>query len=134
MIKKVNMSTQTIRILITGALFVHGIGHTLGIWKPARSLFFLKVPDPTLRLVGGIIWVLIALGFIASSMGFYGILVPANWWRPLAVAFAVISLAGLLLFGRNWPLFNFIADSAFNIALLVALLWFHWPPLEMFGR
>lgn len=128
------MSTQTIRILITGALFVHGIGHTLGIWKPARSLFFLKVPMPILKLIGAIIWILIAVGFIASAMGFYGILVPVNWWRPLACVFAVISLSGLIAFGRNWPLFNFVAASAFNIALLVALLWFHWPPLEMLGR
>jgi hypothetical protein len=93
------MSAQTIRILIAGALCVHGIGHTLGIWKPARSLPFLKVPEPTLRLVGGIIWVVIALGFVVSSMGFFGVLVPASWWRPLAVVFAVISLVVLFLFG-----------------------------------
>jgi hypothetical protein len=128
------MSTQTIRILIAGALFVHGIGHTLGIWKPARSLFFLKVPEPTLKLVGGIIWILIAVGFVASAMSFYGILFPVNWWRLLASVFAVISLVGLIVFGRNWSLFNFIAASAFNIALLANLLWFHWPPLDMFGR
>ena len=128
------MSTQTIRILIAGALFVHGVGHTLGLWKPAHSLFFLKVPMPTLKLIGAIIWILIAVGFIASAMGFYGILVPVNWWRPLACVFAVISLFGLIAFGRNWPLFNFVAASAFNIALLAALLWFHWPPLEMLGR
>ncbi len=128
------MSTQTIRILIAGALFVHGIGHTLGFWKPARSLPFLKVPEPTLKLVGGIIWVLAAVGFIASSMGFYGILVPANWWRTLAVVFAVISLVGLILFGRTWPIFNFIGASAMNLAVLVALLWLHWPPLNMFNR
>jgi hypothetical protein len=128
------VSTQTIHILIAGALFVHGIGHTLDFWKPARSLPFLEVPEPTLRLVGGVIWVLVAAGFMASSMGFYGILVPANWWRPLAVVFAVTSLVGLILFGRNWPIFNFIGASAMNIAVLVALLWLHWPPLNMFNR
>jgi hypothetical protein len=128
------MSVQTIRILITGALFVHGIGHTLGIWKPARSLPFLKVPEPTLRLVGGIPWVVIALGFVVSSMGFFGVLVPASWWRPLAVVFAVISLVVLLLFGRSWPLFNFIGASTMNIAVLAGLLWLHWPPFAMFAR
>ncbi len=128
------MSTQTIRILIAGALFVHGIGHTLGIWKPARSLPFLNVPEPTLKLVGGILWSLVAAGFIASAMGFYGIIVPAGWWRPLAVVFAAISMVGLILFGRSWPIFNFIGALALNIVVLAALLWLHWPPLEMFDR
>ena len=39
------MSTEIMRILIAGALFVHGIGHTLGFWKPARSLPFLEVTE-----------------------------------------------------------------------------------------
>ena len=128
------MSPQTIRILIAGALFIHGIGHTLGFWKPARSLPFVDAPEATLRLAGGIIWVLIAIGFIASSMSFYGVLVPTNWWRSLAVVFAVISLVGLVLFGRSWPVFNFIGASALNIAVLAALLWREWPPFEMFSR
>jgi hypothetical protein len=131
---EVNMSAQTIRILIAGALLVHGVGHTLGFWKPAHSGLFFHASEPTLRLVGGIIWVLVAIGFIASSMSFYGILLPTNWWRPLAVVFAVISLVGLLLFARSWPIFNIIGAVGLNIAVLVALLWLHWPPLEMFNR
>ncbi len=128
------MSLQTIRILIAGALLVHGIGHTLGFWKPAHSLPLLNVPEPVLKLAGGIIWILVAVGFIVSSMGFYGLFVPAHWWRPLAVIFAVISLVGLVLFGRSWPIFNFIGASGLNIAVLVALIWLQWPPLEMFNR
>lgn len=128
------MSTQTIRILIAGALLLHGIGHTLGFWKPARSFPFLTVSQPALGLVGGIIWALTAAGFIASSMAFYGLVVPANLWRPLAVLFAVISLVALLLFGRSWPVFNFICASAANVVILAALLWLHWPPLAMFSR
>ncbi len=128
------MSVSTIRILIAGALFVHGIGHTLGFWKPARSLPFLRVPESTLRLVGGSIWVLVAVGFIVSCMSFYGLLVPADWWRPLAIVFAVVSLAGLVLFGRSWPIFNFVGASAMNLAVLVALLWLDWPPLDVLDR
>ena len=128
------MSAQTTRILVAGALFVHGIGHTLGFWKPARNFPFVKLTEPQLRLAGGIVWVLVAAGFIISAMGFFGIIVPASWWRPLAIVFAVISLLGLLLFGRNWPIFNFIGASAMNIAVLVALLWMNWPPFEMYGR
>lgn len=128
------MSLQTIQILIAGALFVHGIGHTLGFWKPDNSVSFLNIPAPTLRLVAGILWALIALGFVASAMSFYGILVPASWWRPLAAVFAVISLVGLITFGRAWPIFNFIGASVLNIVVLAALLWLHWPSFDMFNR
>jgi hypothetical protein len=131
---EVKMSTQTIRILIAGALFVHGVGHTLGFFKIPRPGFLFNIPEPTLRLVSGIVWTLTAVGFIIASMSFYGIVLPADWWRPVAVIFAVISLIGLFLFGRTWPIFNFIGASALNIAVLVALLWIHWPPLEMFNR
>jgi hypothetical protein len=128
------MSTQTIRILIAGALLVHGIGHTLGIWKPARSLPFLDVSQSTLGLAGSIVWIVVAAGFIASFMSFYSILLPAGWWRLLAIVFAAVSLAGLILFGRSWPIFNLIGAYTMNIATLVALLWLHWPTFDMFNR
>jgi hypothetical protein len=89
------MSEQTIRILIAGGLFVHGVGHTLGFWKPAQSLFSLRIPETTPRIGGGIVWAAVAVGFVASAMAFYGVLVPSHWWRPLAITFAVISLIGL---------------------------------------
>ncbi len=128
------MSIQTIRILIAGALLVHGVGQTLGFFKVSNLLLFFKAPDPVIRIAGGIIWSLAAIGFVMASASFYGILLPSNWWRPLAIAFAVVSLVGLILLGRSWPVFNFIGATGMNIAVLVALLWYHWPPLEMFNR
>jgi hypothetical protein len=128
------MSSHTIFILIAGALFVHGIGHTLGYWMPARSFPLLNLPESTLKLVGGIVWTLVAVGFIIASMSFYGLFFPAQWWRPLALVFAVVSMLGLVLFGRNWPVFNFIGAFGFDIVVLVALLWLHWPPISMFNR
>lgn len=124
------MSPQMIRLLIAGVLLVHGIGHTLGIWKPAQSLPFVTISAPTLRLIGGIVWVIIALGFTIAALSFYGILFPISWWRPLAIVFAIVSLVSLLLFGRSWPAFNFIAAIAMNIAILVVLLWLDGPLLD----
>ncbi len=128
------MSSQIIRILIAGALFVHGIGHTLGLWKPPDKLLFAKASQEQLKIAGGTIWIISAAGFVLAAMGFFGLLVPAGAWRPLAIIFAVISLLGLILFGRKWPVFNFMGASAMNIAVLVALLWLNWPPFELFGR
>jgi len=131
---EVKMSTHTIFILITGALFLHGIGHTLGYWMPARSIPFLELSERTLRRLGGIVWTLVTVGFIIASMSFYGLIFPAQWWRTFSVIFAVISMLGLVLFGRSWPVFNFMAAFIFDLAVLVVLLWFQWPPFSMFIR
>lgn len=124
------MSPQTMRLLIAGALLVHGIGHTLGIWKPAQALPFVEISPATLKLVGSIIWVIIAAGFSIAALSFYGIAFPPTWWRSLTIVFAVISLVSLVLLGRSWPAFNFMAAMAMNIAIQVALLWLDWPLLE----
>jgi hypothetical protein len=123
------MSPQVLRTLIAGALFVHGIGHTLGFWKPTRSwLLGHWAAEPTLRIISSIFWVLSAIGFVAACLAFLGILLPHSWWRPAAVVSAVVSLVGLILFIGNWPAFNTIGAVGMNVAVLVALLWARWPP------
>jgi hypothetical protein len=128
------MSTQTIRILIAGALFVHGIGHTLGFWRPTSSWLLPGVSTSTLKIISSIFWVLSTAGFLAATLSFLGIALPGDWWRPLAIVFAIISLAGLILFIGNWPAFNTVGAIGFNVAVLIALLWLNWPPVTMFGK
>jgi len=128
------MSTNTIRILIAGALIVHGVGHVLGFWMPARSWLMPNAGESSIRTISSIFWVLAAGGFILSFLGFLGFVVPADWWRTLAVVFSIVSLLGLALFWGTWPAFNTIGAFAMNIAILVTQLWFHWPPADMFGK
>jgi len=128
------MSTQIIRILVAGALFVHGVGHTLGFWIPARSWLLSGLGEPVLRVISSVFWILSAVGFVASCLGFLGVLVPSDLWRPLAVGTAVISLLGLFLFLNTWPAFNTIGAVGMNIVVLVTQLWLHWPPTDMFGK
>jgi hypothetical protein len=74
------------------------------------------------------------MGFILSCLGFLGVVVPTDWWRPLAVIFALVSLLGLVLFWGTWPTFNTIGALAMNVTVLVTQLWLRWPPIDMFGR
>ena len=127
------MTPYLLRILIALALFVHGAGHTLGFWMPARS-WLLPLSEPALRVIGGAFWSLAAAGFIAACLGFLGVLLPAPWWRPLAVGSAIVSLLGIITFWGTWPAFNTAGALVMNIAVLVALLLFHWPPVSLFGR
>ena len=122
------MSIQTLRILIGGGPFAPGVGPPLGFWRPTHSWLLRAIPDPTLRAISSVFWVVSAIGFVAAAAGFFGVVVPQDWWRILAVVFAVISLLGLVLFIGNWPAFNTLGAVGFNIATLVALLWLHWPP------
>jgi len=127
------MSTQTLRLLVAGALFVHGIGHSLGYFKPAKSWLLSFLGEPALRVSANVLWTVAGLGFVLSCLAFIGFVVPVDWWRPLAIIFAVISLLGLVVFIGNWPIFNTVGAIGFNVVVLAALLWKHWPPVELFG-
>lgn len=128
------MSTQTLRLLVAGALLVHGIGHSLGYFKPAKSWLLSFLGEPALRVSANVFWTVAGLGFVLSCLAFVGFVVPIDWWRPLAIVFAVISLLGLVVFIGNWPIFNTVGAIGFNVVVLAALLWKHWPPVELFGR
>lgn len=128
------MSTQILRILIAGALFVHAVGHTLGFWMPARSWLFPSLEEPILRTISSIFWILAAIGFLAAFLGFFGVLVPSNLWRPLAVGTAFVSILGLVLFWGTWPAFNTVGAFGMNIVVLITQLWLSWPPTSMFGK
>jgi hypothetical protein len=120
------MSTQTIHYLIAGALFVHGVGHSLGFWMPARCWLFPSANPRGMRILSSIFWVAAAVGFVASSLAFLGILLPFAWWSALAVVSELISLLGLVLFLGNWPKFNTAGALGMNFLVLVTQLWPGW--------
>jgi hypothetical protein len=61
------------------------------------------------------------------------VVVPGSVWRPLAVAVALISATGIVMFFGTWPMLNTLAALGVNVAVLVAVLWLHWPPQATFG-
>lgn len=144
------MSDSLIKILVAGALLVHGLGHIgaigallfinlshstdTGGWLPARSWLFPSLGGQRATTVASVFWVLSTVGFVAAAMSFGGFLVPSDAWRQIAIVSSFISLLGLVLFFGTWPAFNTIAALAVNVAVLVTQLWLYWPPQEMFGR
>jgi hypothetical protein len=67
------------------------------------------------------------VGFVAAALSFWGLVLPGEAWRPLAIASAVVSLVGITLFFGTWPRFNTLAALVVNVAVLVSLLLLHWP-------
>ena len=73
------------------------------------------------------LWLAGGIALIAAGLGVLGFIVPTDWWRSLAVAGAAISL--FMLVAYLHPLF--ILGVGLSIAILVALLWVHWPPTSL---
>jgi hypothetical protein len=142
------MSPQLIKILIPLVLLLHGLGHggaigalialdrglSGGKWLSARSWLFPNLNPQTAKVIALIFWGLSLIGFVAAVLSFWGILVPGDIWRQIALISAFVSFTGIALFWGRWPLFNTLAAQAVNVAVIITQLWLHWPPIEMFGK
>jgi hypothetical protein len=144
------MSDQTIKLIAAGALLLHGIGHGgalgalawiqlspgsgTGAWNAARSWLVPALSGDTATILASAFWIASLVGFVIAAMSFWGVVVPGDVWRPLAVASALVSAAGIVLFFGTWPMFNTLAALGMNVAVLVAVLWLRWPTEAMLGR
>jgi hypothetical protein len=142
------VSDSTVKFLIPAALLLHGLGHvgalgalvalghgmSGGPWLPARSWLIPSFGVRAATLVASIFWIVSAIGFVAASLSFWGVLVPGGVWRHLAAASSIVSLLGITLFVGTWPAFNTLAALAMNIAVLVTQLGLQWPPPATFGK
>jgi hypothetical protein len=137
------MSDQALRLVIGGVLLLHGLGHggalgalawvqhfgsdRTGAWRSARSWLMPSLPASAATLLASAFWAAALAGFVLAALSFWGVL-PIEWWQSVAVVSAAVSMAGIVLFFGNWPLFNTLAAQAVNVGVLVAVLWLRWPP------
>jgi hypothetical protein len=142
------MSPQLIKILIPLVLLLHGLGHggaigalialdrglSGGKWLSARSWLFPNLAPRAAKVIAMIFWGLSLVGFVAAALSFWGILVPGDLWRQLALISAFVSFTGIFIFWGRWPLFNTLAAQAVNLVVIFTQLWLHWPPMAMFGK
>ena len=150
------MSPQTIKILIAGALLLHGLAHGKAFFAligdasrtggqapvPIRSWLMPSLSPRAAAIIASPFWLLSTLGFIAASLGLWGTIVPGEAWRQLAIVSSVISSLGIVLFSGIWPgapnrrLSNLdtVIALVINTVILVLLLGFDWPPEIMFSK
>jgi protein-S-isoprenylcysteine O-methyltransferase Ste14 len=69
------------------------------------------------------------IGFVAATLALLGWLVPHDWWRTLAIVFAVVSMVTVVLYWNAFVAFfpNKVGALGVDIAILVCLLWLNWP-------
>jgi small-conductance mechanosensitive channel len=149
------MSSTTLRIIVTIVLFVHGIGHAMGIipalgvlnvgnesspsglrnWSSHSWLLTKLLGDTAARIVSIVLFGAALVGFIGAALGLLGWLVPHELWRTLAIASAVISLVTIALYWKALILFfpHKVCCTGADVATLVCLLWMQWPSEASLG-
>jgi hypothetical protein len=140
------MSGTTLRLIIAAVLFVHGIGHVLGImaalqsnpsenWSSRSWLLTGLIGDTASRVISFVLFLGALIGFIGAALALMDWLLPHEWWRSMSVISAVISLLALGLFWKAFPSFfpNKIGAIVVNVAVLVTLLWLEWPTETAIG-
>ncbi len=120
------------RYLLAIALIGHGIGHVMGFLAAWTKLpmGFSKVPwvlpggftiNSAVGRAFGLLWLVAMIGFIGAGLGVLGIAVQQDWWRPLALASAVISLVAIV------PWWNTVGPKLgpllFDLIVLAGLLF-----------
>lgn len=141
------MSDQMLRFVVGAVLLLHGIAHggalgalwwvgsgraiSAGGWTAARSWAAPSLASDTATMIAVAFWIVSLIGFVLTALAFWGIVLPVDWWRPLGVASALVSTAGIALFFGTWPIFNTLAALTVNVAVLVAVVT-NWPPDSVF--
>ncbi|HSL45399.1 MAG TPA: hypothetical protein VK897_18340 [Anaerolineales bacterium] len=81
----------------------------------------------TVYRIGGLLWLVGGIALVAAGLGVLGFIIPADWWRGLAIGGAAVSLFMLALYFH--PIM--IVGTAASLAVLIALLWLQWPPMNL---
>ena len=92
----------------------------LGSWLLTR----LGLSESTTQTTAILLAVIATLGFVAAGLALFGILVPFDWWRALAIASAVVSLSLVLIFWHPYLIVGLLIDAA----VLVTLVFTDWSP------
>lgn len=136
------MPDGVVRLIIGVVLLLHGIAHggamgalwwvsarpgtDTGGWTAARLWAAPALGTTATTAVAVGFWTVSMLAFVIAGLGFIGVVVPPEWWRPAAVLGAAVSLVGIALFAGTWPPFNTLAAVAVNIGVLVAVFLLRW--------
>jgi hypothetical protein len=123
-------------------LLGHGIGHSMGLlqvskvatvnpqWNGDSWILTGLTGTTATQAIGALLWTAAMVGFAALAGVLVGWL-PASWWEPLAIGSSIVSLVGLLFFPIAFPLFSTIGALIVNVAVLGAVLWYHWTPSDL---
>lgn len=91
-----------------------------GSWLLTR----LGLSESTSKTIAILLAVTATIGFVAAGLALFGILIPFDWWRTLAIASAAVSLSLVVIFWHRYLIVGLLID----VAVLVTLIFTNWSP------
>ena len=76
-----------------------------------------------------LLWLTSGVALLAAGLGLFGVVVPGDSWRALAVVGAAASIPALLL--QVHPFY--LPVTILNVGIVVGLLWLRWPSVATIG-
>lgn len=126
------------RWIIAILLLAHGLGHWLGVmpvlgmakdenWSDDSPLLWGMLSPRATRAFAVALWLLAMAGFVLSSLGVMGLIVPAHVVPYLCAASAFVSLGALTLFWNAFPsIVNKVGAAMVDVGVLAAVLASPW--------
>ena len=117
------------KLVIAAVLIAHGIGHVMApqaAFVPPGAFprtAHMVATGMTITSDGGkvlsLLWILPFVGFLAGT---YGLWTGTEWWRPVLLASAVVSIVAVLPWWGVMPVFSYLGALAVDIVVIAALL------------
>ena len=128
------MSSNTLKLIAFLALFVHGIGHLQGVVSGSGVKFrtstsniswLLKgVGEKWNKLICMVLYLVAGVLGIIAALALRGVLGPDSKWTSFALACAIFSTLGLVLFPKALALvFNKVGAIAVNLMIFYTILF-----------
>jgi len=128
-----------LKTIVAIFLILHGLTHSIMALVPnpnapdagvatffsgIGSWLFTGLSESASKTIATTLAVIATLGFVAAGLALFGILVPFDWWRILAIASAVVSLLLVVIFWDPYLIVGLLIDAA----VLATLIFTNWSP------
>ncbi len=128
------MSSNTLKLIAFLALLIHGIGHLQGVVsssgiKSRTSTFNISwllkgLGEKWNKLICMVFYLVAGVLGIFAALALRGVLGPDSQWTSMALACAIFSTLGLVLFPKALALsFNKVGAIAVNLIIFYAILF-----------
>lgn len=108
---------EIVKLVIFVVLLLQGLSHGTAAYAlfkdaaraegqppvPVRSWLLPSLAPKTAAWIASIFWLLATLGFVATALTFWQVMMPVAAWQALVAASAIVSMLGIGLFSGIWP-------------------------------
>ena len=135
------MSPEILRVVLAIVIVAHGIGHVLFLGPALRIaswadqsggswLLSATMGDGPAHAAGAVVWATATVLFVTAGIG---LALTQEWWRPIALVGAVVSLVGIVACWDGILTASAVPALIVDLVVIVGLLIAHWPSVDAVG-